>query len=167
MKESKHDRFQRVAEARVNKIIKMVRLLGNCSGSAYEYTDDQVAQIFNALQTELDNAKERFTRAQSGRKRFSLHEDRIPVYKDYPHIALSLPDGTSLVAVAFQQGEYPAINLYWLPGEDSPEGLIALAEYNPERSPEHNLCIGAYQSDQEDTTYYEPYMAERESNEGN
>lgn len=167
MKESKHDRFQRVAEARVNKIIKMMRLLGNCSGPVYEYTDDQVAQIFNALQTELDNAKERFTRVQSGRKRFSLHEDRIPVYKDYPHIELPLPDGTNLVAVAFQQGEYPAINLYWLPGEDSPEELIALAEYNPERRQEHSLCIGAYQSDQEDTTYYEPYMAERESNEGN
>lgn len=31
MRESKPDRFRRVAEARVNKIIKMVRLLGNCS----------------------------------------------------------------------------------------------------------------------------------------
>ena len=31
MKESKIDRFRRVAEARVNKIIKMIRLLGNCS----------------------------------------------------------------------------------------------------------------------------------------
>ena len=33
MKESKIDRFRRVAEARVNKIIKMIRLLGNCSGT--------------------------------------------------------------------------------------------------------------------------------------
>ena len=40
MKESKIDRFRRVAEARVNKIIKMIRLLGNCSGTGvYEYTD--------------------------------------------------------------------------------------------------------------------------------
>lgn len=40
MKESKIDRFRRVAEARVNKIIKMIRLLGNCSGtSVYAYTD--------------------------------------------------------------------------------------------------------------------------------
>lgn len=33
MNESKTDRFRRVAEARVNKIIKMIRLLGNCSGT--------------------------------------------------------------------------------------------------------------------------------------
>lgn len=38
MKESKADRFRRVADARVNKIIKMIRLLGNCSGTGvYEY----------------------------------------------------------------------------------------------------------------------------------
>ena len=60
MKESRRARFQRVAEARANKIIKMIRLLGNCSGPVYEYTDDQVTQIFTVLQTELDNAKERF-----------------------------------------------------------------------------------------------------------
>ena len=49
MKESKTDRFRRVAEARVNKIIKMIRLLGNCSGTGvYEYTDTQVAYIFSA-----------------------------------------------------------------------------------------------------------------------
>ena len=55
MKESKADRFRRVAEARVNKIIKVIRLLGNCSGtSVYAYTDAQVAYIFSALQSELD-----------------------------------------------------------------------------------------------------------------
>ena len=54
MKESKIDRFRRVAEARVNKIIKMIRLLGNCSETGvYEYTDAQVEYIFSALQSEL------------------------------------------------------------------------------------------------------------------
>ena len=49
MKESKADRFRRVAEARVNKIIKVIRLLGNCSGtSVYAYTDAQVAYLFSA-----------------------------------------------------------------------------------------------------------------------
>lgn len=39
MRESRPDRFRRVAEARVNKIIKMVRLLGNCSNLAvYAFT---------------------------------------------------------------------------------------------------------------------------------
>ena len=60
MNESKTDRFRRVAEARVNKIIKMIRLLGNCSGTGvYEYTDTQAAYIFSALQSELDKAKQK------------------------------------------------------------------------------------------------------------
>lgn len=43
---SRPDRFRRVAEARVNKIIKMVRLLGNCSNPAvYAFTQEQVQQI--------------------------------------------------------------------------------------------------------------------------
>ena len=33
MKETKEARFCRVAEARVNKLIRMLRLLGNCSGT--------------------------------------------------------------------------------------------------------------------------------------
>ena len=58
MKESKIDRFRRVAEARVNKIIKMIRLLGNCSETGvYAYTDAQVEYIFSALQSELDKPK--------------------------------------------------------------------------------------------------------------
>lgn len=73
MKESKIDRFRRVAEARVNKIIKMIRLLGNCSGtSVYAYTDAQVAYIFSALQSELDKAKRRFRKPSLGKHRFSL-----------------------------------------------------------------------------------------------
>ena len=60
-RESKEDRFRRVAEARVNKIIKMIRLLGNCSRSeTYTHTQEQVDQIFAALQSELDAAKARF-----------------------------------------------------------------------------------------------------------
>lgn len=73
MKESKADRFRRVADARVNKIIKMIRLLGNCSGTGvYEYTDEQVAYIFSALQSELDKAKRRFRKPSLGKHRFSL-----------------------------------------------------------------------------------------------
>ena len=73
MKESKADRFRRVADARVNKIIKMIRLLGNCSGTGvYEYTDTQAAYIFSALQSELDKAKRRFRKPSLGKHRFSL-----------------------------------------------------------------------------------------------
>ena len=41
--ESKHDKFVRLAEARTNKIIDTLQLLGNCSNtSVYEYTQDEV-----------------------------------------------------------------------------------------------------------------------------
>ena len=37
--ETKNDRFVRIAEARTNKIIDMIRLLGNCSNKAsYDYS---------------------------------------------------------------------------------------------------------------------------------
>ena len=46
MKETKNARFRRVAEARVNKTIRMLRLLGNCSGTnTYAYDADAVEQM--------------------------------------------------------------------------------------------------------------------------
>ena len=63
MKETKEARFRRVAEARVNKLIRMLRLLGNCSGTnTYAYDDDAVEQIFTELQVELDRAREAIRR---------------------------------------------------------------------------------------------------------
>ena len=167
MKESREDRFRRVAEARVNKIIKMVRLLGNCAGAAYAHTPDQVEQIFHALEDELQEAKERYA-MPAGKLRFSL-SDSAPSGEDKPApptISLPLPDGTYLKAVAYDVESYPAINVYWKHGAEGVEDLIGFAEFNPERSAHHRLCVGAYQSDREDTTYYQPYQtAEREYDE--
>lgn len=72
--ESRRDRFVRVAETRTNKIIAMIRLLGNCSGKgAYEYSASDVKKIFGAIQTELEEAKKRFGNTkESGKKAFSL-----------------------------------------------------------------------------------------------
>ena len=83
----------------------------------------------------------------------------------YPHIALSLPDGTSLRAKACNAADYPAILIERI-CESGGEDLVCFAEFNPDRGESGMLCIGAYRSDQEDTTYYEPYeAAERESND--
>ena len=116
MKESKIDRFRRVAEARANKIIKMIRLLGNCSETGvYEYTDAQVEYIFSALQSELDKAKRRFRKPLLGKHRFSLtdtneFDDDRPLE---PTIAIALPDGSYLRAVVYEDDHFPAINIYW------------------------------------------------------
>ncbi len=71
--ELKRDRFVRLAEARTNKILEMMRLLGNCSSKAnYEYTDEDVKKIFNALERELKNTKNRFLGIDAKEEKFSL-----------------------------------------------------------------------------------------------
>lgn len=64
--ESKREKFVRLAEARTNKIIDIIQLLGNCSNqSQYEYTQKDVNKIFNAIQVELDAAKKRYSKQDS------------------------------------------------------------------------------------------------------
>ena len=64
--ESKREKFVRIAEARTNKIMDMIQLLGNCSNqNQYEYSQKDVNKIFNAIQNELDEAKKRFSKQDS------------------------------------------------------------------------------------------------------
>ena len=61
--ESKHDKFVRLAEARTNKIIETLQLLGNCSNTSfYEYSENEIDQIFEAIEIELNIAKEKFSK---------------------------------------------------------------------------------------------------------
>ena len=72
--ETKRDRFVRVAEARTNKIIDMIQLLGNCANvNNYEYTQQDVEKIFNAIETELREAKKKFNKPETKKNtRFTL-----------------------------------------------------------------------------------------------
>lgn len=71
--ETKRDRFVRLAEARTNKIIDMIRLLGNCANKAnYDYTDADVQKIFNALEKEIKLAKTKFTLSEAEETKFKL-----------------------------------------------------------------------------------------------
>ena len=75
--ESKSERFVRIAEARTNKIIDMIQLLGNCANkSTYEYTKDDVKQIFGAIESELRAARAKFEVSDNepGKKSFSLRK---------------------------------------------------------------------------------------------
>jgi len=57
----KRAKFVELAESRVTRTIKDIRLIGNLSNrSAYAYDDEDVRKIFRALQRELDSAKARF-----------------------------------------------------------------------------------------------------------
>ena len=71
---NKKANFKRIAEARTNKILDMLRLLGNCSSkSNYEYTDEDVKKIFNAIEKEVKNAKNKFLGIESKEERFKLN----------------------------------------------------------------------------------------------
>ena len=71
--ETKRDCFVRIAEARTNKIIDMLRLLGNCSNTAtYEYTKEDVKKIFTAIDEELKVTKTKFDTATTNNSKFKL-----------------------------------------------------------------------------------------------
>lgn len=67
-RETKSERFIRVAELRVNKALKALASIGACADiRSYEYTEAQIEKIFSALRLELDAAENRYKNG-SGRK---------------------------------------------------------------------------------------------------
>ena len=74
IEETKRDKFVRLAEARTNKILDTLHLLGNCSNtSAYEYTQQDIDQIFSAIELEVRETKKKFSKAESCQaSKFSL-----------------------------------------------------------------------------------------------
>lgn len=159
--ENRKCHFRWLAEARVNKVIKMIRLLGDYSEKAiYQCEPEQIEQIFTTIRAELDKAQRKF---YMGKRCFSLAEYYKNILSN-PHISLSLPDGNKLIATAFQQDDYPSINIYLERQQEGPE-LICFAEHNPDRNPCHTICIAAYQSDKDEPKYYAPYRPERRCND--
>lgn len=73
-RETKRQKFVRLAEARTNKIIDMLQLLGNCSNSsAYDYTQEDVDKIFSTIESEIKEARKKFNKIESKKsKRFTL-----------------------------------------------------------------------------------------------
>ena len=68
----KQERFNRIATNRTNKILDMLRLLGNCSNTSnYSYSQDQVKKIFSAIENEVREQKSKFERKEKNKK-FSL-----------------------------------------------------------------------------------------------
>lgn len=71
--ETKRDKFVRLAEARTNKIIDLIRLLGNCSNkSNYDYTDADIQKIFSTIEKELKNTKTKFIVSDAEEEKFRL-----------------------------------------------------------------------------------------------
>ena len=60
LSETKAQKFVRLAEARVSKAVKYVRLVGNLSGSGYDYTSEQVKKVEDALASAVEATIARF-----------------------------------------------------------------------------------------------------------
>jgi hypothetical protein len=71
--EDKHADFKRLAEKRTNAILEKIRVLSNCANPyVYEWTDEDIRQIFSTLDQELKLARARFQRAQPNKRQFKL-----------------------------------------------------------------------------------------------
>ena len=61
MREADREKFVELAEKRVNRTIKDIRLIGNLSNrSNYVYTDKDVKKIYSALKNSIEDMRGRF-----------------------------------------------------------------------------------------------------------
>ena len=73
VKESKVDSFNRLAKVRVEKVLKAIRILGNCSNrSNYDYSKEQIDKIDFTLTTALGNMLAKFTQSKAEQESFEF-----------------------------------------------------------------------------------------------
>jgi hypothetical protein len=59
--ETKRDKFVRIAQRRTNVTLRFLRLIGNLADRRnYDYTDEHVQLIFNAIDQEVRSMKAKF-----------------------------------------------------------------------------------------------------------
>lgn len=70
----KSDNFKRISENRIKKINELISKLHNLNNpSFYEYTNEQIDSMFEAIQNELDKQKEIFEKEKNkGKKKVQL-----------------------------------------------------------------------------------------------
>ncbi len=76
MEETKREKFIRLAEARTNRIIDTIQLLGNLSNTgAYEYSKKDIDQMFKAIEDALADTRDKFNKKElHEKKKFSFKE---------------------------------------------------------------------------------------------
>ncbi len=72
-RESREERFKRIASRRVQELLEKIRLLGNCSEKTnYSYNQDQVRKIFRTIEEELKRVKSLYNNPKSRESNFKL-----------------------------------------------------------------------------------------------
>ena len=63
--ETKQERFKRIAEKRVQRVLDSIRALSQCSNlRMYEWNDTHIKKIWNAVDRELETCKACFENAK-------------------------------------------------------------------------------------------------------
>lgn len=72
--ENKKENFKRISENRVSKILAMIEQLKNLSNTSYyEYTEDDIKKIFDAIAIEAEKSKKELLRVKDKKgKKFEL-----------------------------------------------------------------------------------------------
>lgn len=72
MEETKREKFVRLAESRMNNVLKQIELLGNLSNKrAYEYDQSDIDAMIKTLKTAVSNLEHSFN-ADKKNNKFSL-----------------------------------------------------------------------------------------------
>lgn len=72
-KETNRERFVRIAEARTQKIINMIDLLGNCANPYnYEYSKKDVDKMFAAIESALKTCKAKYSETPKKEAKFKF-----------------------------------------------------------------------------------------------
>ena len=65
--------FVRLANGRVNRALKYIRLIGNLSNTSnYYYTEEDVAKIFKVIEDEVTDCRQKFDKKKKEKTNFSL-----------------------------------------------------------------------------------------------
>ena len=71
--ETNKERFIRIAEARTQKIINMIDLLGNCANPYnYEYSQKDVDKMFAAIEQSLKECKAKYSETKRKNSKFKF-----------------------------------------------------------------------------------------------
>ena len=66
-----NEKFTRIASPRVNSVIDKLDILSNCASANYEYTEEQVESMFQAIRDAVDNCYEQF-RPKAEKEKFTF-----------------------------------------------------------------------------------------------
>jgi hypothetical protein len=109
----KRQKFVNIAEKRVSKVLKGVALIGNLSNrSRYEYSEEDVAQIFSVINTAIAAMRARFAVSSTKKK--------IP-FRLNSQVSLDMP-GVKTVSTPIKRilGSVKSEKLGWFSYVDSP-----------------------------------------------